>query len=391
MAKRRREEAQSNPQLRSAASEFNRRILRKIQNALSADPEIDLLSVFPMQYSARLSTMLTQKPAGAREDTTVSEPNVTDEKSTEFEKGIVDTTSLDEIASVVFPLSDSVQEILEISTSVEQCPRHTARAIHNLTKRSPTIWQSQACRKHAVFRCNNNVIVKVVPDLKDYTEYTSMQYLWEHAPDIPAPRPLGLVDLNATSYIFMSFVPGLTLDKVWPMLTQERKISLGDQLNDLLLDLKKLQRPDWMPLGGVGGEGCKDTRRQVRICKESLTTAAEFEDFLFSDPHFGGPVYIAFLRRFLSSREAAIIFSHGDLRPENIIVQPSDDVGYTISGILDWEKSGFYPDYFECIKATSNMSTSETDDWYMYLPMCASPATYHAAWLVDRLWDSHVA
>lgn len=37
------------------------------------------------------------------------------------------------------------------------------------------------------------------------------------------------------------------------------------------------------------------------------------------------------------------------------------------------------------------MSSSEVDDWYQYLPPYASPKTYPLQWLVDRIWDVHVA
>ncbi|KAF9556781.1 hypothetical protein CPC08DRAFT_641050 [Agrocybe pediades] len=41
-------------------------------------------------------------------------------------------------------------------------------------------------------------------------------------------------------------------------------------------------------------------------------------------------------------RNAAIQFAHGDLLPKNIIVN-----GSTITGIIDWEAAGFYPEYWE--------------------------------------------
>ncbi len=91
----------------------------------------------------------------------------------------------------------------------------------------------------------------------------------------------------------------------------------------------------------------------------------------------GSPVYISLLRDVSSYHTSTVVFSHGDLRPKNIVILPEQHGNYTITGILDWEKSGFYPDYFECLKATSNMSPSDADDWYEYLPSWASPRTYH--------------
>lgn len=253
------------------------------------------------------------------------------------------------------------------------------------------IWQSETSHNHSVVKCNERIVVKIIPGLEDHTEYTTMQFLMKHAPGIPAPRPLGVVTLKATSYIFMSFVPGITLDKIWSSLPEGQKDLISNQLNDLLLKLRNLQKPDHMPLGGVGGEGCKDTRRHTRSCTKVIATVAGFEDFLFSDPHFGCAVYIQVLRRLATSHPSTVVFSHGDIRPANIVVRANSDDQYAITGILDREKSGFYPDYFESLKTTSNMSTMDTDDWYLRLPRCSAPGTFPLRWLADRLWDVHVA
>ncbi|KAI0032374.1 hypothetical protein K488DRAFT_33700, partial [Vararia minispora EC-137] len=47
----------------------------------------------------------------------------------------------------------------------------------------------------------------------------------------------------------------------------------------------------------------------------------------------------------LLNEQADICFTHGDLVPKNIMVDPSD--GYRITGILDWENAGFYPSFWE--------------------------------------------
>ena len=139
------------------------------------------------------------------------------------------------VTSVVFPLSESVQDLLGVS-------------IHNITTQSPSlsinlattikssqiIWQSKACYGHAVVRCSADIVAKIVPSLDDYTEYTSMQYLARHAPQIPVPKLLGLVVSNTTSYIFMSFIPGITIDKIWSKLSEQHRVSISDQLNDAL-------------------------------------------------------------------------------------------------------------------------------------------------------------
>ena len=44
------------------------------------------------------------------------------------------------------------------------------------------------------------------------------------------------------------------------------------------------------------------------------------------------------------------VFPHGDLPSANIMVKQNTDGGYTISGIIDWEVSGFYPEYIESMQ-----------------------------------------
>ncbi len=39
---------------RPAATSFNAKVLRKLQNAFNANSDVDLLSIFPTEYSARL-------------------------------------------------------------------------------------------------------------------------------------------------------------------------------------------------------------------------------------------------------------------------------------------------------------------------------------------------
>ena len=42
----------------------------------------------------------------------------------------------------------------------------------------------------------------------------------------------------------------------------------------------------------------------------------------------------------------AIVFTHGDIAPRNIIVR-----GDTVVALLDWEQAGWYPEHWEMVKA----------------------------------------
>lgn len=42
-------------QLVTAAAEFNRRVMKRLQKALARDPEVNLQEIFPSEYNSRLA------------------------------------------------------------------------------------------------------------------------------------------------------------------------------------------------------------------------------------------------------------------------------------------------------------------------------------------------
>lgn len=82
-----------------------------------------------------------------------------------------------------------------------------------------------------------------------------MEYLAKNAPDIPAPRPHGFIELGPFRLIFMSYIPDMTLTQAWPQLSHEDKLSIRSQLNDIFRRLRSLQRNESIEmLGEVCGE-----------------------------------------------------------------------------------------------------------------------------------------
>jgi hypothetical protein len=76
----------------------------------------------------------------------------------------------------------------------------------------------------------------------------------------------------------MSYVPGTTLEAIWPGLDDSLKRSVQARLNDIFLGLRTLTRSDHVPLGGPAGEGCQDLRRHTRLTKKPIWTTEAFDD-----------------------------------------------------------------------------------------------------------------
>jgi len=150
-----------------------------------------------------------------------------------------------------------------------------------------------------------------------------------------------------------------------------------------------LTLPHGKQLGGVAGEGCKDGRTYYRESETPIFTYDEYLDWQMSNPRFGSAAYVAFWRNMAKGlKHNRIVFTHGDPHPRNIIVEQTSSLEggtYKISGIVDWEESGFYPEYVESTKATRNHG-SHSSDWFNMLPRCISPSQFLLHWHTMNHW-----
>lgn len=335
--------------------------------------------LFPESYSDRLQTKIKANEqnddplARSPPDLVQRAPNDSDIRSWLDPNCAVE---------VVYPLSPSTTEIIASYQHIDE-KDNLSVGIVKMVAASETVHSGPVPALRTVFRCSSNAVAKVIWDAEDYTEYTMLQLLNKRAPDIPAPKPLGVLRIGRLSLIFASYIPGQQLSEVWSNLTAQQKGSLMTELDLILCNLRSISCPPNQPLGGVAGEGCKDLRRHVRRISSPIYTIAEHDDFLFSKARFGSEVYRKFLRSLVPDEPEKVCLSHGDVRPDNIIAQQDEKGLCTISGLVDWEFSGYYPSYYESTKATNCLGTDELSDWYSYLPPCISPRQQSQRWLLD--------
>lgn len=57
-----------------------------------------------------------------------------------------------------------------------------------------------------------------------------------------------------------------------------------------------------------------------------------------------------------------------------------------MTGIIDWQYSGFHPLYYEFTKVMNSITPNETNDWFSYIPECISAERYPQKFLLDALW-----
>lgn len=278
----------------------------------------------------------------------------------------------------------------DISKTAEPLPNGLSQCLFKVMQASEVLLKAPFPLHKMAFKCAVDIIVKAVRDIDDYTEYTTLQYLKQHIPDCPAPRPLGYMQMSGISLTFLTYKLLMSLGEVWLGLDNDQKASIRDQLEAILTKLRSLPHVDGCPLGGVAGEGCKDARRHLQQSDKPIKTLCEFEDFMFLSSRPGGPVFVELLRQLSPclSSPPNIVFTHGDLRPDNITVEIIDCNQYAVTGLLDWEYSGFYPDYYEAVRCTNCLSLCEGNGWFLFLPDCISLKHYTHWWLLDRVRET---
>ncbi|KAM5454227.1 hypothetical protein MaudCBS49596_002240 [Microsporum audouinii] len=375
----------------SEAAEWNRALMLEFQAALEADPAVDLMSIFPDSYR-RQHQHTEEKQLSYRRTLN----DLDDELRRNPEINLLSVFPSNYNRRITMATRPKVEKTdtqrYRLHQTVDE-EHHLAESLKRLLLGSEKIWKGPA--RGVVVKCSDDIVAKLIMGNDEYTEYTILQYLERWMPDIPAPRSHGLIAFAPFRVVFMSYVPDMTLTKAWPNLTHEDKLSIQRQLDAIFRRLRTIRQDDGHPLGGISGEGAKDMNVNECSTFKDITTAAAFSDLQFSVRHYGSNSYIKLLRSLLRHDNSSMygsVFSHGDLRTDNIMVKrdPNNNDHYVVSGIIDWEEGGFYPEYYECTALSRCLSVIDENDWYNYLPECVSPSRFPVRWLVDRLWGIHL-
>ncbi|KAJ5109278.1 hypothetical protein N7456_005953 [Penicillium angulare] len=359
----------------SEASRLNFKTVFRLETEVRAHPEINLRDAFPAEYD-RL-----YRWANPSEKCESLEMSTTTQQTEQPRDWLRDTVEPINTAKIIYTLSAQASELLhhhlETDGSSESAP--LAAALKDLILKSDRIFE---------------LSIRTGAQLGwDLTEYHNLEYLAKNTPDLPIPKPHGLIMLGSVGAMFMSYFPGVTLKEVWPRLSHQGKLSIQKQLSDIFSRLRSLRQEDGKELGGVRGEGVKDYRIMEIFSYKGITTARGFDELQFSAKHRASPCYVNLLRSFLDEDNKSLqgsVFTHGDLKKCNIMVEedPEDTDAYVVSGIIDWEDGGFYPEYYESTTLSNGQSIMSDDDWYLYTPHCISPLRSPVRWLVDRLWGN---
>ena len=298
---------------------------------------------------------------------------------------------------VIHPLNGDLLHVFDeydaLSTSSSISIPHIS-TLNDAIRRSAVIWQMHGA---AVLQISPTVALKRDTDL-DIAHISTLNHIRHHAPSLPIPRTFGvLIDRSRRMYYhFMTYFPGPSLETHWIHLSDAQKKSVKEQLEPIFQQLRKVPSPPLENGRLTWGSGvprrCIDTRRWERIAKEEILDEKAFNDFLTTRDRGRGP-WIKMVRSFMREDHACAM-THADLHPRNIVVQlvPRSENGASdddltqkdvkVLGVIDWDKSGWYPEYWEFAKALSTIGVNcPMQDWWQYLPHSIG------LWPVERSLD----
>ncbi|KAJ0162675.1 hypothetical protein CTA2_4196 [Colletotrichum tanaceti] len=146
----------------------------------------------------------------------------------------------------------------------------------------------------------------------------------------------------------MERLPGRQMDVAWPEMDDKARSETVRQLRAYLDELHQLRPSDPGFIGSVTGGPAYDHRiTNMRTCGP-FASVAEFHDFLVAPVRKSPrPEWFAKYRSQLPDTYD-VRFSHADLSWENILVDGSTG---RVTGILDWEMAGYWPEWWEYSKA----------------------------------------
>jgi len=207
-----------------------------------------------------------------------------------------------------------------------------------------------------LYSMGNRTVVGMGPDLVvkygdrvRLSEAEAMEYIARNT-DIPVPKVLKAFEQAGRTYIYMTRISGQTLDSRLDNLSDAQVERIVEQVAGYVTEMRNLGENDY--IGSTTRGPCTDYFWQYndQLPTGPFDNEAQFNDLIISAYHdrWGEtrPKFHTFLRSLYRDNHR-ILFTHGDLAPRNIMV--SDDG--RITGIIDWEYAGWYPEYWEYVKA----------------------------------------
>lgn len=160
---------------------------------------------------------------------------------------------------------------------------------------------------------------------------------------MPAPRAIDVLETPDASHLLMTQVPGRPIGQLLNAMTDEQVENAVTDLKRYVAELRSIpNEASKFQICNSEGGGILDWRiPDSQSEKLRFHTETDFHNCLTE-------MMTHDTRRHAAKSHAiphAVVFTHGDLNPRNILAENGK-----ITGIVDWENAGFFPEYWEYTK-----------------------------------------
>jgi Phosphotransferase enzyme family len=229
----------------------------------------------------------------------------------------------------------------------------------------------------SVVRVNEFTMEKCGKPVAVLREVEAIKFINRHT-SIPTPE---IVDDAGTSggakaYFRMKHVPGESLRIAWSSMNSTQQSAVVAELRGYITQLRSLtqQNPGW--IGSCSRGPTQDQRINNGVPFGPLTNERAFNDLLLQplEPYASPNLLQSYRSSLLENHK--IVFTHGDLSGDNILVDAEQG---RVTAILDWATAGWMPEYWEYRKARYG---SNHEQWWIGV-VHGIMRRYDREWKVD--------
>lgn len=203
-------------------------------------------------------------------------------------------------------------------------------------------------------------------------EHRNMELVAQYT-SVPVPHIHKLFATNEFEHLVMEKMPGITLERAWPGLTDREREDVADQVVQFVGQFRLLQ----------------STAIDAAALHREPLCAGLKDSISFTSERMKNYVHCEAATQYVHKRCAALgnppnVFTHGDLDWSNIMVTDKKKV----CGIIDMESSGYFPPYWEWL-SVKRLSRDQPDgSWFRLLEERLGrdkPSQWAGMWEVEEL------
>ncbi|KAI0367531.1 kinase-like protein [Pilatotrama ljubarskyi] len=178
-------------------------------------------------------------------------------------------------------------------------------------------------------------------------EAVAMEMVLRHT-RIPIPRVLDTLQGSRGTCIIMTRLPGVSFGREQTLydLSPEQLQDFEDTLRDWFTQLRNILVPPSATISSIAGNACRCYRVSHDHDFGPFQTEEQLQEHLLRSVPKRHHATLRAKLGTLRMRPHRLLFSHGDLHPNNFLLQEG-----RLTGWIDWECAGWFPEYWDYTNA----------------------------------------